>query len=96
MTTEIARHAPVIALLREQGIAAEEAASGGNFYHVSFELPDGGYVLADANEGWWLVGLYRPTDDPYWRMAEGEMHDADLQEDADPALVAAWLLDVAR
>jgi hypothetical protein len=89
----VARHRPVCALLNERGVPAEEAATGGNNYHVTYDHPSGGFVLADANEGWWQAGVYVKTDDPDWRWDPGVMHDSGLPEDAAPALVVAWLLE---
>lgn len=100
MTTDVPIHAPVIALLAEQGIAAEEVSSGGNNDHVAWDHPSGGHFLADANDGWWRVGVYIKPDQEddwhSWAFHAVAMHDSDLDEDADPALVVAWLLEVTR
>lgn len=99
MSTEVPCHEPVIAQLQERGIPAFEEASGGNNYHVSWPHPSGGYFLADANDGWWRLGVYvKPAVEDAWEswcFNPADMHDSELDEDAATEEVVAWLLEVA-
>lgn len=100
MSTFMPEQEPVIAGLIECGVPAFEESTGGGNYHVCWPHPSGGHFLADANDGWWRVGVYvKPDDEDAWHswvFTPAEMHDSALLEDANPSVVVTWLLEVTR